>query len=255
MVLLYGTWRNMKHLDLFSGIGGFALAARWAGIETVAFCEIDDFCRRVLQKNFAGIPIHKDIKTLNGEDYAGIDIITGGYPCQPFSSAGKRKGEDDPRHLWPEMRRIIEQSRPNWVICENVAGHITNGLDTVLDDMAKKGYETRQYVIPALAVGAPHRRDRVWIVAHSVSDGGVRILGERGQETGSDAKKRGQQDGELIQTDPPGAEGGWRNGWGSSPRICRVDDGIPDRVDRCKSLGNAIVPQIAYEIMRCIRAV
>jgi DNA (cytosine-5)-methyltransferase 1 len=245
----------MKHLDLFSGIGGFALAARWAGIETVAFCEIDKFCHKVLNKNFPGIPIHHDIKTLNGEDYAGIDIITGGYPWQPFSTAGKRKGADDPRHLWPEMFRIITEARPAWVVCENVIGHVTNGLDTVLADLRAADYESRQYIIPAIAVGAPHRRERVWIVAHTISHGGVGILGERGQEASEDERKRRQQDRELIQIDARGAESRWREGWGTAPRVCGMDNGIPDRVDRCKSLGNAIVPQIAYEILRSIRAV
>ena len=133
----------MQHLDLFSGIGGFALAARWAGIETVGFCEIEDFPRKVLAKNFPGIKIHEDIKDLNGEEYEGIDIITGGYPCQPFSVAGKRRGTEDNRHLWPEMLRVVQQARPDWVVCENVAGHITMGLDEVLADLGNEGYTSQ----------------------------------------------------------------------------------------------------------------
>lgn len=171
----------MKHLDLFSGIGGFALAAQWAGMETVAFCEIDKFCHKVLNKNFPGIPIHNDIRTFSGEDYAGIDIITGGYPCQPFSTAGKRKGEDDPRHLWPEIFRVIKQARPTWVVCENVAGHISMGLDKVLSDMEGINYTGQPIIIPACAKDAPHERKRVWIVFHadSVNAAGIeRPIGE-----------------------------------------------------------------------------
>ena len=154
----------MKHLDLFSGIGGFALAAQWAGIETVAFCEIDDFACKVLNKNFPCVPVHRDIRELDGSLYAGIDLITGGYPCQPFSTAGKRKGADDPRHLWPEMFRVIQQARPTWVVCENVAGHISMGLDAVLADMEGIGYAGQAVVIPACAKDAPHERKRVWII-------------------------------------------------------------------------------------------
>lgn len=222
----------MKHLDLFSGIGGFALAARWAGIETVAFCEIDKFCHKVLNKNFPDIPIHDDIKTLNGGDYAGIDIITGGYPCQPFSYCGKRQGENDQRHLWPEMFRIIKQARPKFIVSENVIGHITLGVDTVLDDLENENYTCWAFIIPACAADAPHKRDRVWIVAYS------------------DEVKKGA--GWEC-----GVQEGERNAW---PRLVlsrggRMADGIPDWVDRCGAIGNAIVPQIAYEILRCIRAV
>jgi DNA (cytosine-5)-methyltransferase 1 len=141
----------MKHLDLFSGIGGFALAARWAGIETIAFCEIKEFPRKVLEKNFPGIPIHNDMRELDGKQYEGIDLITGGYPCQPFSTAGKRKGSDDQRHLWSEMFRVIKQAKPTWVVCENVAGHISMGLDEVLVDMENEGYTGQAFVIPACA--------------------------------------------------------------------------------------------------------
>lgn len=120
--LLAHSWR---HLDLFSGIGGFALACRMVGgIETVGFCEIDPWARHVLSKNFPGIPIHEDVKTLNPNEYAPIELITGGYPCQPFSYAGKRKGQNDDRHLWPTMLRLVEAARPRWMLAENVAGHL-----------------------------------------------------------------------------------------------------------------------------------
>lgn len=123
----------MRHLDLFSGIGGFALAARWMGWETVQFVELDKFCQRVLEKNFPGVPIHGDIKTFDGTRFRGaVDIVTGGFPCQPFSTAGKRKGKADDRYLWPEMLRVIGEARPTFVVGENVAGIISMGLDQVL---------------------------------------------------------------------------------------------------------------------------
>lgn len=158
------------HLDLFSGIGGFALAAGWAGYRTVGFCEVEDYPRRILSKRFSGVPIHGDIRELDGSAYRGVTLITGGYPCQPFSQAGKRKGAADDRHLWPEMLRVVKQARPAWVLAENVAGHITMGLDEVLADLEGEGYAARAVVVPACAVDAPHRRDRVWIVAKRLHD-------------------------------------------------------------------------------------
>ena len=160
----------MKHLDLFSGIGGFALAARWAGIETVGFCEIEDFPRKVLAKNFPGVKIHEDIKDLNGEEYKNIDLITGGYPCQPFSLVGNRQGAKDDRYLWPEMFRIIRQARPRFVVAENVIGHLSLGFDKVCDDLEAENYEVWPFVIPACAKDAPHKRDRLWILANSQID-------------------------------------------------------------------------------------
>ena len=158
----------LNHLDLFSGIGGFSLGLeRTGGFRTIGFCETDAYCTKVLQKNFPGIPIHGDIKKLKGTDFGAVDIITGGYPCQPFSVAGKQKGVEDPRHLWPEMFRVVKESRPTWVIGENVAGHIKLGLDSVLKDMESEGYRTRTFSISASSIGANHQRERIWIVAHS----------------------------------------------------------------------------------------
>jgi len=155
----------MKLLDLFSGIGGFSLAASWAGIETVAFCEKDAFCQQVLKKHWPSVPIVDDIFKLRGDEFGAIDIVSGGFPCQPFSVSGKRKGKDDDRHLWPEMLRVIKTARPTWVLGENVPGIIGLELDQVLSDLEGSGYETQALVIPACAVDAPHRRDRVWIMA------------------------------------------------------------------------------------------
>jgi DNA (cytosine-5)-methyltransferase 1 len=161
----------MRHLDLFSGIGGFALAAKWVGWETVGFCEIDSYCQKVLKKHWPDVPIYEDIRELDGRTVGHADIITGGYPCQPFSVAGKRRGKDDDRHLWPEFARLIQELRPRWVVGENVAGHITMGLDEVLSDLERLGYAWEAFVIPACAVNAPHRRDRLWTIAHPHSNG------------------------------------------------------------------------------------
>ena len=162
----------LKHLDLFSGIGGFSLGLESAGlVETVAFCDFDKYCQKVLKKNFPGIPIYGDVKELNYDKLKAdgidqIDIITGGYPCQPFSVAGRKKGEDDPRHVWPEMFRLIKELRPTWVIGENVGGHIKLGLDTVLENLESEGYSARTFSISATSIGANHKRERVWIIAN-----------------------------------------------------------------------------------------
>ncbi len=168
---------TLRHLDLFSGIGGFSLGLESAElVETVAFCDFDKYCKKILNKNWPQVPVYDNVKELNydrlksdgiisGEK--GIDIITGGYPCQPFSVAGKQKGEQDPRHVWPEMFRLVQELRPSWVIGENVGGHIKLGLDTVLENLASEGYSTRTFSISASSIGANHQRERVWIIAHS----------------------------------------------------------------------------------------
>jgi DNA (cytosine-5)-methyltransferase 1 len=156
---------KLKHLDLFSGIGGFSLGLEsTGGFETVAFCDYDSYCQKVLRKHWPWVTIYDDVKELNSErleanGHTKIDIITGGYPCQPFSVAGKQKGEDDPRHVWPEMFRLIQELRPSWVIGENVAGHIKLGLDTVLENLESEGYSSRTFSISASSVGAVHQRE------------------------------------------------------------------------------------------------
>lgn len=249
----------MRHLDLFSGIGGFALAARWAGFETVAFCEIEEFPRKVLAKNFPGIPIHKDIRELDGGEYEGIELITGGYPCQPFSLAGKRSGKKDDRHLWPEMLRIITQARPAWVVAENVAGHLTMGLDKVLSELEAEGYSARPVIIPACAVNAPHRRDRIWIIANA---GGEQYKSHsfknkrQGTEKLSKAamanttRKLQHREGQARSAGRD--ESSNSSQWAFEPTMGRVAHGVPGRVDRLKSLGNAIVPQVVFEILKPI---
>jgi len=201
---------KLKVLDLFSGIGGFSLGLeRTGGFETVAFCEIDPFCQKVLKKHWPDVPIYNDVRTL---DYDGaVDVITGGYPCQPFSTAGRRKGEDDDRHLWPTMFNLIQKHRPAWVIGENVNGHISMGLDNVLSDLGSSGYGARAFVIPAVAVDAKHRRDRVWIVANAQSAGKrgeVRNLREEDEGSGGSlfqqlngASKGALPDAEIVYGD------------------------------------------------------
>lgn len=168
----------MQQIDLFSGLGGFSLAGEWCGWETVQFCEIDKFCQQVLKYWWPNVPIHSDIKTLNPKnilyDKSDKTIITGGFPCQPYSVAGERKGTEDDRHLWPEMLRVIRIFHPDWVVAENVPGIINwnRGLvfEQVQTDLEKEGYEVFSFVLPACGVNAPHRRDRVWFVAHSKGD-------------------------------------------------------------------------------------
>ncbi|WP_338842208.1 DNA (cytosine-5-)-methyltransferase [Paenibacillus glucanolyticus] len=170
----------MRKLSLFSGIGGIDLAAHWAGIETVAFCERDLFPQKVLRKHWPNVPIYDDVCTLTAERLKedgiigpgrAIDVISAGYPCQPFSNAGNRKGKEDDRHLWPEVARLLREIRPRWFLGENVAGHITLGLDDVLIELESIGYTAQALVIPSSAVGAPHRRDRVFIVGYTSSKG------------------------------------------------------------------------------------
>jgi len=280
----------LKVLDLFSGIGGFSLGLeRTGGFETVAFCEIDPFCQKVLKKHWPDVPIYNDVRNLN---YDGpVDVITGGYPCQPFSLAGKRKGQDDDRHLWPAMFSLIQKYRPSWVIGENVAGHINMGLDQVLADLEGEDYGTRAFVIPACAVDAQHRRDRLWIVANSKSNGWIE--GDpnfRGSEAGvSQREKQGPWNDSQTISDPDRRNGKMReqggeqaNGeekaaglhdrtsrygnvwdafprtWPAEPNVGRVANGVPKRVDRLRSLGNAVVPQIpemiGYAILEAERA-
>ena len=166
----------LRMLDLFSGIGGFSYAGEKlvGGYETVAFCEYDKHAQKVLRKHWPDTEIIDDVRELanDAERFRGsVDIICGGYPCQPFSLAGVRRGDKDDRHLWPEMLRIIQAVRPTWVIGENVAGHISMGLDEVLSDLEAEGYQVRCFVIPAVAADAHHRRDRCWIIAHADSEG------------------------------------------------------------------------------------
>jgi DNA (cytosine-5)-methyltransferase 1 len=192
----------VKKASLFSGIGGIDLAAHWAGMETVVFCEREPFPQRVLRKHWPHVPIIDDVrdftrKELERRGIGTIDIISAGYPCQPFSYAGKRRGAEDDRHLWPEVKRILSEIRPRWFVGENVAGHITLGLDDVLSDLENEGYTAQPFVIPAAAVYASHRRDRVFIVACA-----ARELPYRGR--GKGRRRNGHSDGSQDVADPAG---------------------------------------------------
>ena len=349
----------LRLLDLFSGIGGFALAARWAGLKTVAFVEIDPFCQKVLKKHWPEVPIIPDIRevtveriqgiiadtegkyntqqegTINttGEivkgqnetvwpksgQYNGIDILVGGFPCQPFSCAGQRKGKADDRYLWPEMLRVITELRPTWIIGENVTGILSMAqqhsdpemgceadpeveadadcdaggiLWGIIDDLENLGYEVQPFVIPACAVNAPHRRDRIWIVAHSGQQptGGTQNGFSDGKQSSSEARKWANQgygstneDSHASDTRDTGLQGGeragtydkgqtahgsvaecnsaWDEDWYTvALRTCvrDLDDGLPGRLagrgraNKLKALGNSIVPQVAYQIFKAI---
>ena len=162
----------MRHVDLCSGIGGFSLGFEWAGLSSpVLFCDVEPWCRQVLSKHWPDVPVACDVKELASDPDRNVpdcDILTAGYPCQPFSLAGKRGGEEDPRHIWPYILRIVASKRPSWCVFENVYGHLTLGLDQVLLDLEAEGYATRPFIVPACSVDAPHRRDRVWIIAKKV---------------------------------------------------------------------------------------
>jgi DNA (cytosine-5)-methyltransferase 1 len=325
----------MRHLDLFSGIGGFSLAASWVWdneYENVGFCDNNEFCQAVLKKNFKNAKIYSDIRDLSierlaadadrgGHVHAGLeklpdkkrkqaqrelakgyqlDLLTGGFPCQPFSFAGKRRGNQDDRYLWPEMLRVIQETRPRWIVGENVAGIINLALDQVLADLENEGYTCQAFVIPACAVNAPHRRQRVWIVGHADTDArGKRDDGSRIHEDGGLQERSFSKDIKAGRSPARGEAGadhsapvgnfanaksprqqGWTYGprkvqfWGGgagydwlevATSLCRVDDGLPGkldgreltpkqhRVERIKSLGNAIVPEVAAEVLRGIK--
>ena len=177
----------MNHLDLFSGIGGFSLALENVGFKTVGFCEVDPYCRLLLQKHWKGVTIHNDIKKLEAKDIKEpIDILTGGFPCQPYSVAGKQKGTDDNRYLWPEMFRVIKEVKPTWIIAENVRGiiNIQDGMvfETVCSNLESEGFEIQPFIIPAAGVGAPHKRERVWIVGYSKHNGSLTSKIRRGNK-------------------------------------------------------------------------
>jgi DNA (cytosine-5)-methyltransferase 1 len=298
----------MKHLDLFSGIGGFSLAADrvWDSVDHT-FVEYEPFCQAILRKHWPEAEIHGDIhefivnansqRKRNGlaaiqkahgkvpqrdddaqPSHADTYLLTGGFPCQPFSVAGRRKGTNDDRYLWPAMFSAVSLFRPRWVIAENVAGLASWNeglvLETVCADLESEGYEVQPFVIPAAAVGAPHRRDRVWIVANAKHESERDTERRRNDErtptgaTGSDTDAPDSHDTRLERRKRESLQGrrkghtehsggNWTENWSEvAARLCRVDDGLPRRMDRTprlKALGNAIVPQVAEEIMRAIK--
>ena len=278
----------LRHLDLFSGIGGFALGLqRTGGFQTIGFCEIDPFCQKVLRKHWPDVPIHEDVRSINADGFRGtVDIITGGFPCQPWSVAGSQKGHQDDRDLWPEMVALIEDIQPQWVIGENVRGFINEplGLQRSLTDLEGIGYQAVTFVIPAAACGAPHKRDRCWIVAHTrhgsrwdigSAETGQDAQAERTPHHNQTARPSGEpspvadtdsqrgcgrvarwQDAEDAGQPPRGEVTGRRH---SLMRLDRMADGLSawmdepcprvataqkQRAARLKGLGNAVIPQI-----------
>jgi len=245
----------MKHLSLFSGIGGIDLAAEWAGFESVAMVERDKYCQKVLAKNFPNAKIYDDVTTFNGHEYRNkIDLISGGFPCQPFSCIGGRKGASDERALWPQVCRILRETKPQWFLGENVPGLLTidggQYFGQILNDLAEIGYSAGWIVYGAKDVGAVHRRNRVFIVAHSESITGPQTDSSTDAERSQrDARENiGSRHWQRIRS------GDWKR-WGISPtigiepRVRGSNDGVPNRVDRLKSLGNAVVPQQVYPIL------
>lgn len=190
----------LTHLSLFSGIGGLDLAAEWAGIKTIGQCEWAEYPTKILQKHWPDVPRWKDIRTLTGESFyertgrRTVDIISGGFPCQPFSVAGKQRGKEDDRYLWPEMVRVIKELRPTWVVGENVAGIVRMALPDILSELEACGYRTRTFLIPACAVGARHRRYRVAIVGYSEHNGRITSTQLRGDEATSAERREEEQE-------------------------------------------------------------
>jgi len=263
----------MKVLDLFSGIGGFSLGLERAGMETVAFCEIEPYPRKVLAKHWPNIPIYDDVRTLTKErldsdGIGSIDVICGGFPCQDISTAGNQKGIEGERSgLWQEYARLISEIRPRYAIMENVAA-LLNGergewFGSFLRDLASIGYDAEWHSIPAATMGAPHGRDRVWIIAYpnhqsqpgSAFNDEAQRMQKAGRDDDANAKCRIKPLGWIM-------EGAWRNRkrlkengvWKieDSPIGMGMDDGIPSRMDRLRCLGNAVIPQIPELIGKAI---
>jgi len=239
--------------SLFAGIGGFDLGLERAGMICKWQVEIDPYCNKILEKHWPNVKRYEDIKTVGSLEY--VDLICGGFPCQPFSQAGKQKGHEDDRYLWPEMLRVITQARPAWILGENVAGIVGLALDRVLLDLENTGYTTRTFIIPACAVDARHRRDRVWIVANRTDSRTQSVRGWQ-DSVSEDVANADNLSGRIV-TQPNErrlSQGNGKTGcqWLPEPDVGRVAHGIPRRVDRLKGLGNAVVPQIVEVIGKAI---
>ena len=304
----------MNHLDIFSGIGGFSYAAQqiWKDDHNIiAFVEKDKYCQRVLKKHWPNIPIIDDVRGFNYEKFtdisntestdgktskntegwsqmqsgrgscrsrtAKIDILTGGFPCQPFSVAGRRKGKSDDRYLWPNMFQIIQKTKPTWIIGENVPGIINMGLETAVLDLEEEGYEVEVLVLPAIGVSALHKRNRVWIIANTDTE-----RSQRYRNTESKDKERRQEQTGHIRKSCGSTNRTFKNSrentftqqrlgnmvdglsgklgklgviWNKEPNIPRVTTGTKDRISKLTALGNAIVPQVVMPIMWAIKEI
>jgi len=232
---------KLKVLDLFSGIGGFSLGLdRTGGFETVAFCEIEPFPQKVLAKHWPGVPIYDDVRTLTAErlaaDGIAVDVICGGFPCQDISTAGKGAGLAGERSgLWSEIARLTGELRPSYVIVENVSALLSRGLGTVLGDLAALGYDAEWHCITAASIGAPHERDRIWIIAYP-----------------HEAQREGGRISIGIYAEH--AKFGNSCWWPDQSRVVRASNGVPSQMDRLAALGNAVVPQIPELIGNAILA-
>ena len=279
----------LQTVDLFSGIGGFSRGLEATGFfKTTRFVENDPYCQAVLRYHWPDIPVLGDINNARRPDFPErTDLVCGGFPCQPFSQAGKQKAQDDPRHLWPEMFRIIRELRPTWVCGENVTGLVRLGLDEVLTDLENEGYATRTFNILACATGAPHLRQRLWIIAHANSesepdgafDGNARQrqLGfgfvadpKSNFKDGLSRKPDEEPDRRHTRLEPkcgsngqsgrragptlaePDSTGLKQDHWSFEPKVGRLVNGLPNRVPQLRALGNSIIPQIAERIGRAI---
>ncbi len=304
----------MNHLDLFSGIGGFSYAAQqiWKDDHNIiAFVEKDKYCQRVLKKHWPNIPIIDDVRGFNYEKFtdvsntestdgktskntegwsqmqsgrgscrsgtAKIDLLTGGFPCQPFSVAGRKKGKSDDRYLWPNMFKIIQETKPTWIIGENVPGIINMGLETTVFDLEEEGYEVEVLVLPAIGVSALHKRNRVWIIANTDTE-----RSQRYRNTESKDKERRQEQTGHIRKSCGSTNRTFKNSrentftqqrlgnmvdglsrelgklgviWNKEPNIPRVTTGTKDRISKLTALGNAIVPQVVMPIMWAIKEI
>jgi DNA (cytosine-5)-methyltransferase 1 len=248
----------MTHGSLYSGIGGWLLAAKWAGIENIFTVEIDEYCNKVLDKHFPDTDRHHDIKEFKGEKYRGtVDILSTSDPCQPFSFAGKRGGKADDRYLWPQTIRAIREIKPSYVVFENVPGLLDLGngktFEGICSDLEGEGYTIEPFIIPACSVGTSHNRSRMWIIAYvrSITDYKQAAISLDGTKVYKESKYRvnvwGEynRDYEFVSKSESYAA--------IDSVFCRENDGIPNRMDRTKSLGNAIIPQIAYIIFEAIK--
>tara|TARA_R100001460_G_scaffold74953_1_gene116061 strand:+ start:151 stop:894 length:744 start_codon:yes stop_codon:yes gene_type:complete len=243
----------LRHVDLCSGIGGFALGFEWAGLsKPVLFCDIEQWSRKVLAKHWPDVPIAYDVKELANDPARLVpdcDILTAGYPCQPFSLASRnRKGEADDRHIWPYIKTIVSAKHPSWLVFENVKGHISLGLASVIDDLSKERYTAIPLLLSAFSVGAIHERARLYIVAYS-NDRRSALRWDRQLSENAEAMRcRSSRRERTPQFDTRQ----WRQ---IQSRPYGVVDGISERLDRNRALGNAIVPSIAMRIGQTIKAV